>query len=44
MRILCAGESFDAGEDVKVCAHPDELYKLWRMIIGLPEGSHELGD
>lgn len=43
VRVLCTEESFEAEKDVLVMNNPSEQYDAIRMILGLPEGSAELG-
>jgi folate-binding protein YgfZ len=43
VRLLCCEESFEPESDVLMMANPKEQYDAIRMILGLPEGSSELG-
>ena len=40
---MCAEGSFEPENDVKVLQDPNREYKIHRMILGLPEGSSEMG-
>ena len=43
VRILCTEESFEPEKDVTIMNDPKEQYDAIRMILGLSEGSSELG-
>lgn len=44
VRILCAGESFGIDESQDLLMDPSSHYDLYRMAIGLLEGSSEMGN
>ena len=41
---MCADGSFEPESDVEVLKEPNREYKIHRMILGLPEGSSEMGN
>lgn len=43
VRVLCCEESFEPDQGVLLMTDPREQYDSIRMILGLPEGSAELG-
>ena len=43
IRILCAAESFETVDDVKILTNPNKEYKTIRMALGIPEGKSEMG-
>lgn len=42
VRILCSEDSFDWDGNIRTYSNPDE-YDLIRNLLGIPEGSREVG-
>ena len=44
VRVLCAEESFEIGTDITQYRDSNQIYDLYRMSLGLLEGSNEIGN